>query len=107
MFHIMKKKSKHFEKNKAIHTLVKSKGWAIFKEKVAIDLQDFTSVMNVDITDPQTMLMDVKLRKNIVSYIKELISEFEGQAVQFEQNEFNVNEPEDDEMTPVRHVVYE
>jgi hypothetical protein len=103
----MKKKSVHLENNKAVYNLVKSKGWGIFKNKVNLDLQDFTSVMNVDVADPQAMLMDIKLRKNIVTYIKELIESFEGQAKQFEQNEYTVVEPEDDEMMPVNHITYE
>jgi hypothetical protein len=103
---ITKLTSKHLENNKAVYSMVKSRGWKMFKDKVNFDLQDFTSVMNVDVTDPQAMLMDIKLRKNLVSYIKELIESFEGQAKQFEQNEYGVNEPEDDEMMPINHITY-
>jgi hypothetical protein len=95
---------KLFDKNKSIYKLVKSNGWKLFKEQVDQDILDFQSVMNVDISKPEEVILDIKVRKNLVDYISKLIGKFEGQAKQFEENELKENDHELDDLRAISHI---
>jgi hypothetical protein len=93
-----------FNKNKSIYKLVKSNGWKLFKEQVDQDILDFQSVMNVDVTKPEEIILDIKVRKNLVDYVSKLIAKFEGQAKQFEENELKEKDQEQDDLRAISHI---
>jgi len=95
---------KLFNKNKDIYTLVKSRGWKAFKEQVDQDILDFQSVMNVDLSSPDDVILDIKVRKNIVDYIVKLITKFEGQAAQFKANELTGPDKQEDDLRAISHL---
>lgn len=95
---------KLFNKNKSIYNLVKSSGWKLFKEQVDQDILDFQSVMNVDLSSPEDVILDIKVRKNLVDYVTKLIVKFEGQAKQFRENELSEKNPFEDDLRAISHL---
>lgn len=74
------------ERGKALQDLVKSDGWQEVKTKIMDKIMELQSIMNLDSTDADQMVIDAKARVMSISCLKEWLEEVEGDAEQFENN---------------------
>lgn len=76
--------------------LVKSEGWAEAKQMLIERMMDIQSVMNVEGKNEKEVFEDIKLRKNLISEMKDWIADIEGTVSQYEGNKAPVIEEEPD-----------
>lgn len=69
-----------------IKNLVEGDGWKMVKEKLVNKMLDLQSVLNLDPTDANELVIDIKARKTAIEILKEWLAEVEGQLDQYETN---------------------
>jgi len=75
-----------------IEDFVKSPAWGLIKMKLTNKIMDLQSIMNVDPTNPEQAILDLKARMMCVSTLLEWLREVEGAAEQHSTNQTIINE---------------
>lgn len=83
-------------REKHLSELVKSSGWAEAKAMLIERMMDIQSVMNVEGKTEKEVFEDIKLRKNIITEMKDWIADIEGTVTQYEGNQAPVITEEPD-----------
>lgn len=89
-----KEEIEHKKKNKAIYDFVSSDGWKYVKGQMLDTISDLQSIMNIESIDPEAVSREIQVRKNVIDILKEWLESIEGQANQYELNEFSLDESE-------------
>lgn len=67
---------------KALSDLIQSDGWKIVRQKFIDKIMDIQSVLNVDVTSVDKVIVDIKARTTVVEILSSMIKEIEGSVVQ-------------------------
>ena len=74
---------KYLTENKHLYKFVKSRGWAIAKNKLMERIDDLQSIMNVDGNQtPEQVVLDVKVRRLVSTELLDWAKGLEGQTNQ-------------------------
>jgi hypothetical protein len=84
----------HQKRNKAVWEFVDSDGWKYVKDDLIKKINDLQSLMNVEGETPEQVMLDIKVRKNVIAILLEWIKDVEGQVDQHIGNNFSPDESE-------------
>lgn len=89
-----KAQQEHLKKNKEVYEFVTSDGWKYVKSEIVKNIEDLQSIMNIDGDTPEAVVLDIKVRKNVMAILLEWLRDVEGMTAQYESNEFSSDETE-------------
>lgn len=93
----MEKEEKEYkQRNKELLNMVRSKGWELTRKKLFDRINDLQSVLNLSETDPEKLVIEVKVRGLVVKELVDWLKEVEGEVLQHKDNEFSPSEMFDD-----------
>lgn len=72
-----------------IRNLTREGGWGLAKQRLTNKLLDLQSINNIDTTKTDDVILDIKVRKNVVAIVLEWVKEIEGIAAQHDGNQLN------------------
>lgn len=83
-----KAQAEHLKKNKHLYELIQSDGWKLVRARLVDKIADLQSISNVEGITPEDVFLDIKVRINVADILLEWLKETEGEASQYESNEF-------------------
>lgn len=75
-----------------LQMLVEHDAWPLARKKLTDRILDLQSIKNIDTSDVQTLVTDIKARNAAVDILMEWLREIEGIADQHKNNQLNVTE---------------
>ena len=80
------------EKNKKVYEFVNSEYWPILTGMVFEEVNDLQSIMNLDAKEAEEVVLELRVRKNVIESLMSFIQKIEGESTQYEQNELSGGE---------------
>lgn len=88
--------SRLFREGEMLQGFVHSEGWKWAKDRLTEKLMDLQSIMNMDDSSPENVILDLKARRMAVELLMSWLRQLEGRADQHQGNK-GLSHREEDE----------